>query len=206
MAAHIDRFIQLLGKYEGRDKLNKIIQYGSRFWMHVLQDSNPELSERFKFMFKDMAKARKLFRMVKWLIEYRKISKILQKPASGNQVDYALTMLVRVSFFVYWVFDNLFVLAQVKFMKADHMQFKKPAMYAWFSANIFCLISEVRKQIKISSQEATLRAEIKDELTDAETAQTQLDKLASQRFESYLNILKRIGDGIVAMTGAGVSE
>ena len=47
----LDQTVGFLNKTEGRDKLGKLMQYGSRFLMDYLKNSDPESSEKFKAMF-----------------------------------------------------------------------------------------------------------------------------------------------------------
>ena len=73
----------LLANYEGRDKLNKLVQYQGRMWMQLLLKSNPEGSAKAKILFINFRLARKIFRLLKSIQEYQKFMDILDKPPSN---------------------------------------------------------------------------------------------------------------------------
>jgi hypothetical protein len=62
-----------------------------------------------------MRDARKLFRLFKSLVEYQKIQQLLK--VKGPQHKQILNVLARLGFFFYWVFDNIQILAKVKFLE-----------------------------------------------------------------------------------------
>jgi hypothetical protein len=84
----------LLNNSEGRDKLMKLHQYQARFWMSVLEKSNPELSSKAKILFVNMRTARKLFRLYKTINEYQKFMELLDSPpANTDEINLILSKL-----------------------------------------------------------------------------------------------------------------
>jgi len=53
--------------------------------------------------------------------------------------------LARASFFGYWLYDNISILAKIKFMKGDAPGWGKTGMLFWFFGNLFGFISDLRK-------------------------------------------------------------
>jgi hypothetical protein len=63
-----------------------------------------------------MSNARKLFRVLKSLMEYKKINAILGKADSTPIHRVILLLIPRISSFFYWIFDTIIVLAKIKFL------------------------------------------------------------------------------------------
>lgn len=63
-----------------------------------------------------MSQSRKLFRLFKSVNEYQKILQYLRTKNSNEYLHYA-NILTRVGFMIYWFFDNLSVLARIKFLE-----------------------------------------------------------------------------------------
>ena len=51
-----------------------------------------------------------------------------------DSLDKALSILARLGFGIYWLFDNLVVLCTVKFLKRDNKTFSKVGSGFWFLA------------------------------------------------------------------------
>lgn len=117
-------------------------------------------------MIEEMSKARKLFRLFKWLFEYEKVRKLLTKPpADLDEIDIILgkkknnqAIVTRLFFAGYWIFDNLVIISTIKLLKRDPAIFKKPAGSFWFLALLVNLIANLRilkkseKQINFYAQ------------------------------------------------------
>ena len=138
-----------------------------------------------------MKTARKLFRLFKSVNEYKKIMEILGK-GKLSQTD-TLNALSRLAFLLYWFFDNLTVLASVKFLNLDAKQMNKYGAFWWFVGLVLgqavCFINLA----DIASEEAKLRKQERSETTTKE-----LQKLKAKKFTEYLNILKQAGDMVTS--------
>jgi len=65
-----------------------------------------------------MKNSRKLFRLFKTVNEVKKIIEILNK-SSRDRADQGLSLLTRVFFGLYWIFDNIVILKTMKFINGD---------------------------------------------------------------------------------------
>ena len=61
-----------------------------------------------------MSNARKLFRVLKWLIEYKKINTLLGKADSIPIYKLILQLCPRIAFFFYWILDTFLILGKIK--------------------------------------------------------------------------------------------
>ena len=61
-----------------------------------------------------MRDARKLFRLFKSLNEYKKLMDLLKKDQSLE--DLILSIITRIGFLLYWIFDNLAILSKIKIL------------------------------------------------------------------------------------------
>lgn len=66
-----------------------------------------------------MRDARKLFRLFKSLKEYGKLLELLAKKNSQPFQDFILNALTRIFFLLYWLFDNLNILAKLGLVSMD---------------------------------------------------------------------------------------
>jgi len=75
----VDRLIEFLNKTDGRDKICKVIQFGSRYCKVLAEGKDKDTKQMFANLQGSMADARKLFRLLKSLLEYQKIQKLLKE-------------------------------------------------------------------------------------------------------------------------------
>merc|ERR1740124_1835283 len=75
---NLDRTIKMVNETEGRDKFCKMIQYLARFLKFQCEGTNEALFEAFNGLFTNMSTARKLFRLFKSFMEYKKIMTFLK--------------------------------------------------------------------------------------------------------------------------------
>lgn len=64
-----------------------------------------------------MSNARKLFRMLKSLLEYKKINMLLGKADSKPLFKLILQLAPRIAFFFYWILDTIIVLGKIKVLR-----------------------------------------------------------------------------------------
>jgi hypothetical protein len=83
-----------------------------------------------------MANARKLFRLFKSLLEYKKINDILGKADTMQLHKLILTLIPRIAFFFFWLFDHLVILTKIKVINSVDIKWvtHKWAL-CWFIAN-----------------------------------------------------------------------
>lgn len=131
---------------------------------------------------------------------------MLSKKGDEDEVELGLNIANRLAFLLYWFFDNLNILASIKFIKRDPKQFAKLGATFWFIALIAGLISYVRQLLTLLSDEArTLKAKPENEADKAPRAE-KLSKINRLKSEVILNIVKSLGDLIPAMSGAEIPQ
>jgi peroxin-11B len=75
----VGKLIRYLDTHNGRDKICRLLQYGSRFlawWLIV--NSRPELSKRISNLEQSSSMARKIFRLAKSIAHIQAILKTLE--------------------------------------------------------------------------------------------------------------------------------
>ena len=149
-----------------------------------------------------MRDARKLFRLFKSVNEAHKILEILNK-GGVDEVDVVLNLLNRLGFLLYWIFDNIAILANIKFLTADAKKFNKYGAFFWFLSLVFSLIQSFRKLSECCKKEKDAKVSDK-ESQDQETSKKTLSKIHSEKKEQYLNIIKNFGDLITASSGSEI--
>ena len=71
-----------------------------------------------------------------------------------------LNILARLGFFFYWIFDNIQILAKVKFLQnVDMAKAAKRAAFFWLLGLIFSVITVVIAILETSKEEAQLKAD-----------------------------------------------
>ncbi|CAG9317210.1 unnamed protein product [Blepharisma stoltei] len=195
----MDKLIAFSNKTEGRDKFCKVVQYGSRMLKAML--AHPGTKERLQGLFAASRDARKIFRLWKSVHEYDSMVKLLQNAGLDN-TQRALQFLSRLAFFFYWLFDNLAILSQIKFIKRNTPKLTKSAMTCWFIALVFTLINLLRNLAINLSRDAKFKLPSTDQ--NAATTKQTLDALKGARSQIYINLVKTLGDMIPAASGAQV--
>ena len=130
---------------------------------------------------------------------------MLKKP-DDDEFTFYLNILSRFGFLLYWIFDNLQVLGDIKFLNVDPKKNGKNGATCWFFGLLFGLIVYVKQLVKIShsqiSIEKTLASCKEDEL---EVKKNQLKQLQKKKIDAILNILKTLGDMITASQGSEIA-
>ena len=104
----------------------------------------------------NMSTARKLFRLFKSFMEYKKIMTFLKNETMEKTEKY-LNIICRLAFLFYWVFDNISVLIKVKFF--SFMELKdatRIAQKCWLTGIFLGIVIAVKNMQKTSKQELGL--------------------------------------------------
>lgn len=142
-----------------------------------------------------MSIARKLFRLFKFFNEYATIKKTLGTDI--NAMDKYLTVLTRLAFLGYWVFDNLGVLIKVKFIKSmDMVSVLHKANTFWLLGLVLTIIGGVRSLMKLAVQGKELKLKSK-ELDDA-TYKEKVAAIKASRKTAIFTLIKAFGDTTTA--------
>ena len=112
-------------------------------------------------------------------------------------------LLARASFFGYWLYDNLAILAKIKFIKGDAPGWNKTGMLFWFFGNLFGFVSDLRKLAQINTQGAYFRKLIKESPEKAEVFKEKFKGLEVQRGTAIRGLLKSGFDGLTSFGGSG---
>lgn len=196
----MDKLVTFSNKTDGRDKICKVFQYGSRMLKALTTD--PKLKERLNGLFSASRDARKMFRLWKFVHECQAIQKSVGD-ISLDMPEMILQVLTRSAFFIYWIFDNLQCLSAIKFLKYDAVKLGKKSNTAWFVGVVLSLISLVRNLSMNFAKEAKIKHSSDPTL---QTTKQSLDNLQKRRREILLNLVKNLGDLLPAASFAGVIE
>ena len=100
-----------------------------------------------------MSDARKLFRLFKSAVEYQKIQGFLKQKQQDHKV--VLNIFTRIAYGIYWFFDNLQILAKIKFLEnVDKQKAMKRAAFFWCIGLIFDITSTVISMYETTVEEA----------------------------------------------------
>jgi peroxin-11B len=194
----MDKIVAFTNKTDGRDKICKFLQYASRFLKALIADK--ALQERLNGLFTASRDARKIFRLGKFINEIHAISAVLNN-LSIDLPEMVLQLLIRSSYFVYWVLDNLGTLCTIKLIKLDPAKFSKNSNKAWFTAIVFSLISLARNLSLNFAKEARIKHTADPNL---QTTKQSLDVIRKTRTGIYQNIGKNAFDLLPASQFANV--
>jgi len=136
------KFCKYLDAIKGRDKLSKIVQYGSRSAKHYLLAADPksEWGHRFDGLYSTTATGRKLFRMGKSLNEIETLRNLLTKGDENDPIKYYLSIVKQFAYMSYWFFDNIGYLIRAKFSRVDKKSTGLYASYGWFVGSVCGLL------------------------------------------------------------------
>ena len=156
-----------------------------------------------------MRDARKLFRLFKSVVEYQKIVQLQKQKAPEHKK--LLNILSRAGFFFYWIFDNLQILAKVKFLEGvDKEKAGKRAAFFWLLGLLFSIAVVVIEMVEVAREEAKLKKEApSEENLDERQAAGMRERLAGlqrRRLANYLNLAKNLGDLVTASQALSIPK
>ena len=106
-----------------------------------------------------MANARKLFRLFKSLLEYKKINALLGKADSMPVHKFILALIPRIAFFIFWFFDHLVILSKIKVLNGlDTKWIQYRWALLWTIANWVSVIGAIVELCELNKEEAKLAA------------------------------------------------
>jgi len=212
---------------QGRDKFNKVIQYGSRYIAYQLLTTDPknEWGLRFNKLFAFTRDCRKILRLMKWLNEYEKLEKLLASPHTSTSTRNQLLVLSGVGMASYWFFDNMTYLVKGG-MIVDNPNYGKLSMLGW-NVGLTCqLIIDTQTLIDNLTRERDLRAALGlpasglldvDALREGKVSggsggsvegeessrmRAELIGLYNARLNLLLNFVKNGGDWLISANGS----
>ena len=104
---------------------------------------------------------------------------------------------------LYWIFDNIQILTQLKIFQGDQEKWGKRSMLAWWFSLICNLVQSVRSFMQADSQ---LKYYIQVGRTNPEKKTAFVDQYKAakqQKLDATLNIIKALGDLCPSTKGSG---
>eukprot|EP01068_Selenidium_serpulae_P006526 Selendium_serpulae@DN4423_c0_g1_i1.p1 len=149
-------WVKVLNQTEGRDKLSKCVQYGSRVISWYL-GGKTDVGRRFAALQATVGDSRKIFRLGKFMNEYMRLHGIARAYPKQAQFGGALSRstevtgdvlqcLSRGAFLLYWVYDGMTILTKIKFIRfGDPPRLMQRSGLCWFAGLLSGLVLELRK-------------------------------------------------------------
>ena len=160
-----------------------------------------------------LSNARKLFRVLKFLKEYKTINGLLGKADTMAIHQLVLKLIPRVAFFFYWIFDTLIVLCKIKFFtNLDLKWITHKWGICWTIANFTGIIAHIVDLVDLGDKEAKLIAQKKvaassgviDSKTPGQSSasvdeiKAKLKQVHQDRFSAVLGLIAKCGDSITS--------
>ncbi|CAI5738977.1 unnamed protein product [Hyaloperonospora brassicae] len=203
----LDTVIQLAFCLEGRDKLTKVLQYGSRALAFYVLSADPksDVGQRLHALYKVMQQSRKAFRLGKSITYYKKLQ-TLSKNKSLSEGEKYMQMIQNVGMLGYFITDNVAFASKAKVLHFDADELSRRGGILWFCANMAGFFQAVDKLNADVEKEKCVRDILasEDDVARVEVLQTQLDELRNGRVKKLLAVLKVTCDLIVSSNTAGV--
>jgi hypothetical protein len=111
------------------------------------------------FCLANFSNARKLFRMLKFLIEYKNIRALLGKAENMKLHKFILALIPRVAFFFYWFLDTIIVMIKIKVLKNwDAKNITHKWALLWTIANFTGILGALVELYELATEEVKLIA------------------------------------------------
>ena len=137
--------------------------------------------------------------------------------ADSTPLHKLITSLVtRVAFFFYWIFDNLLIMNKLKvFQRTDLKTIQYRWAICWTIANFSSIIGAIielvqitKKEAKLMAQKVILQSDSQPEGKSSKVSQMddirqQQADLGQQRFDQTLVLIKTLGDSITSTQSLG---
>ena len=156
-----------------------------------------------------MANARKLFRLFKSILHYKKINELLAKADSMPIHKLILQMIVQLCFFFFWMLDHLVVLHKIKFSSQIDIKWVTHKWSTlWLISNTTNIILSIVNLVEVAKDEAKMVAQKRFQQANctqkaSEEFRLKEKEMATKRFNAYLLIIKSLGDNITASQASG---
>ncbi|KAG7382991.1 Peroxisomal membrane protein PMP27 [Phytophthora pseudosyringae] len=203
----LDAVIKLAFCLEGRDKLSKMLQYGSRALAFYVLSADPksDAGQRLHALYKAMQQSRKAFRLGKSVTYYKKLQTLSGNKRLSEGQRY-LQFVQNVGMLGYFVTDNLAFASKVKVLRFDAEELARRGGVMWFCANLAGFFNAVDGLNADVEKEKCVRDILasEEDATRVEALQSQLEALRGGRFKKLLAVLKVTCDLIVSSNTSGV--
>eukprot|EP00163_Fabomonas_tropica_P030322 TRINITY_DN6798_c2_g2_i1.p1 TRINITY_DN6798_c2_g2~~TRINITY_DN6798_c2_g2_i1.p1 ORF type:complete len:262 (-),score=7.05 TRINITY_DN6798_c2_g2_i1:59-778(-) len=204
----LTRVVKFWSLTEGRDKMSKAVQYGCRLWIAVMTqrfqvDKASRVIVDVNRINSSVAQSRKVFRFGKSINFVPKVLQTLRAITSTADVssdalnDRLLALVRDVGLAVYFAFDSLVWLSQIKVLRGPKTAtLSLRARRAWCVGLVASILLHMRTYSRLIDQETQLQGK-----NDPDTREAR-KQIRARRNTSIRAIIKTAGDLQVA--GAGV--
>lgn len=154
-ALDAQKLVNFLLIYNGRDKLSKLFQYGSRILYYHYLKHNPKspMGLVLKAFYAAASDSRKFFRLGRWLYEYQTIYNTMSNPKMSSPVK-ALTVVAKSSWFWYWWWDNAVYLRSLKLLPMTDAQNARAALESARGWTYGCVFELMQVGVRWSALES----------------------------------------------------
>ncbi|TDH66088.1 hypothetical protein CCR75_005227 [Bremia lactucae] len=203
----LDTFIKLAFCLEGRDKLSKLLQYGSRALAFYILASDPksDLGQRLHALYKVMQQSRKAFRLGKSITYYQKIQ-TLSNTKNLTETQRSLQILQNLGMLGYFITDNVAFASTAKVLPLDAQKLARYGGILWFGANVAGFFNAVDSLNADVEKEKCVRDILttEDDAARIKTLQMELETLQNGRLKKLLVVLKVTCDLVVSSNTGSV--
>lgn len=144
--------------------------------------------------------ARKIFRLFKSVNELQQLRDKISKDLiwQPNKTPIIFDILSRLGFFFYWIFDNIQILANIKFINADSSFHLRIASWGWLFGILFGIARNLYDLIEL-----LIKKYPADHIFEKKEKDPKLD---FQILKCVVEITGKLGDLITASQGAGIAQ
>ncbi|CCI41955.1 unnamed protein product [Albugo candida] len=204
--AFCNAMLSVASTLEGRDKLTKLLQYGSRAlaWYCFTLGAN-EIGTRLSNLYKATQQARKVFRLGKSALLYTKFESILEKKCTSHYMR-NLELVQNCGMIGFLAYDNIIFASKANVLKVDEAKAVRQGGLLWFIANIAGFL-RAADSLKLNvDEENDIRKRLTFDLKvdQMEFLQAQLDLLQETRSKNLISLLKITCDLVVSSNTSGV--
>lgn len=107
------------------------------------------------------------------------------------------------SFFGYWIFDNLLIFAKMKILEAETKGISKKAMWCWWLAGLCNIVINIRKLLQLNKTESYYRKLIREAPEKKDMFTTKFAEIKAKRSKSIRALFKSGSDFLTASRGNG---
>lgn len=183
----MEKIIAFSNKTEARDKFTKAIQYTAKIIAWSFRSYNKSYYKRFNEVYLMTRDARKVFRLFRSVQEIKTINDKIKDLLSKNEKFTVLCEIFsRIGFLIHWIFDNFFILATVKIINSDHLNYYSYiAHMGWLIGILWELLKNLYELLIIGLSE-------------------RKDK--NKMIEIMISIVGKLGDLLPASSGVNLAE
>jgi peroxin-11B len=191
----VPRFLKWLKKTEGRDKLYRLVAYGSKIPIHLLKTNggDKDLIDRLSKGAKSVGQTRKLMRMFRSL-EF--IQDLLKAVQVKDPISRVLTVLKSTSLAIWMLVDHYQWMGKAGYLKLENeKRLAQIHSKAWFYGLLAGLLNEAYKlHLSVNSEKRDSEKEFQ---TKKKLAKSGLDIIVPMQRLEWLNV----SDGWVGFCG-----